>query len=154
MALVSGDFTSQPGASKAQAVPAPRRGDGAWTVSHPGVTIAAAQEETLRVSSSMPSDDAAVLHAKGDIVEGNAQRLKMLVLTWVRSRVSTVVLDLTEVSFLSVAGLQVLATMKQCATLNRTQFVLVSGSNPAVVRPLRAAAVAGAQILAVHQNPV
>lgn len=96
----------------------------------------------------MSSPDAAVLHVKGEVVGANAGRLKELMLQRVRSGVATLIVDLTEVSFLDVSGLRVLATMKQCATLNHTQLVLVSGSNPAVVRPLRAAAVAGARLLA------
>lgn len=95
-----------------------------------------------------PNPGVIVHRATGDIGGPESRTLKDRLLGSVRSAAHTVVVDLTEVSFLSVAGLQVLSAVKQCATLNRTNLVLVTEQNAAVLRPMRAMRIAVAQGLA------
>ncbi len=157
MALVSENgHTHQ--TRRAHSVPAQRDGSTTWSVvvaSH-GRSAGGGSENgrptrsearPLHIVADRPNAESVVLHAHGDITDTNAAELKEMLLSRVRSSVTTVVLDMTQVTFLGVAGLQVLGTMKQCAGLNRTQLVLITESNPAVLRPLRAAAIAGAQVL-------
>ncbi|WP_187352061.1 STAS domain-containing protein [Allosaccharopolyspora coralli] len=124
----------------------------------PDVTVPAprgvAVEETTPERSSRcsvtvahPTPGAAVLQVGGELVQDDVWPFKRAILDEVRTDVHTVIVDLNEVAFLDVTALHTLSAAKQCAKLNRTELLLVTENNPAVLRALRAGRVAAASLL-------
>lgn len=109
--------------------------------------------ERCSVTVAHPTPGAAVLQVSGELARDDVWPFKRAILDEIRTDVHTVIADLNEVSFLDVAALHTLSAAKQCAKLNRTELLLVTESNPAVLRALRAGRVAAASLLEDQRTP-
>ncbi|TDD39825.1 anti-sigma factor antagonist [Saccharopolyspora elongata] len=94
-------------------------------------------ESALRLRLSYPSHDVVVLTATGEIDTATAPRVAALLWPRLLTKLSTVVLDLSGVTFLGVAGLELITAALAYAPHRDVEFIVAGGST-AVERALRA----------------
>lgn len=85
-----------------------------------------------------PSSAVVVVHVVGELDVRSAPRLQEVLVSRLSSTVETVILDLHELQFLGVAGLEVLAHARRCAARREKAVCIVDGP-VCVDRALRAA---------------
>ena len=108
----------------APSVPEPRAEAGADTL--------------LRLELTYPTQGTAVLNVVGEVDMCSSPRLRELVQCRLRSELRVLVLDLSEVSFLSIDGAQFLAYAASFARHHDTELRIVPGDSRAVRRVLLA----------------
>lgn len=101
----------------------------------------------LRVS--YPTPDVAVLTATGDVDIATAPRVAALLWPRLLTKLSTVVLDLSGVTFLGVAGLELITAARAYAPYRDVEFIVVGGSK-AVERALHAGGLANERRNAIN----
>ncbi|WP_190816163.1 STAS domain-containing protein [Saccharopolyspora pogona] len=94
-------------------------------------------ESALRLGLTYPSHDVVVLTATGEVDTATAPRVAALLWPRLLTKLSTVVLDLSGVTFLGVAGLELITAALAYAPYRDVEFIVVGGST-AVERALRA----------------
>ncbi|QIZ35418.1 STAS domain-containing protein [Saccharopolyspora sp. ASAGF58] len=94
-------------------------------------------EPTLRLRLTYPSRDVVVLTATGEVDTATAPRVAALLWPRLLTKLSTVVLDLSGVTFLGVAGLELIIAALAYASHRDVEFIVAGGST-AVERALRA----------------
>ncbi|GAA4866486.1 STAS domain-containing protein [Saccharopolyspora cebuensis] len=92
----------------------------------------------VRLKLSRPTTTAVVVHVAGDVDASTAPRLHELLAPRLSSVAETVVVDLSEVGFLGVAGLELLSHAQHRAAARGVAFRVVDGP-VCVDRALRAA---------------
>lgn len=101
---------------------------------------------------SYPQAGTAVLTVTGTIDAATVPRLGEMLRSRLRSQLARLVLDLSQVGFLAVAGVSTLRTVEHWARQFGTAFVIVTGTNRAVTRALQATA--GQHALRWQPGPV
>jgi anti-sigma B factor antagonist len=99
-------------------------------------------KSALRLRLSYPSHDVVVLTARGEIDTVTAPRVAALLWPRLLTELSTVVLDLSEVTFLGVAGLELIGAAHAYAP-HRNLGLIVLGGPVAVERALHAGGLDG-----------
>lgn len=124
-----------------------RRGAGSAFAQDPASTDVG-RRTGLRLQLTRPRRDLAVLTAAGDIDSSNAAELGALLWPALLVERSSIVLDFTAVTFLGVAGLELLSAANTYAPHRGLRIVLLAGQ-PAVERAVRA----GSPDVALHREP-
>ena len=101
----------------------------------------------LGLHVSRPDQDAAVVVASGDIDDATITRFEEIVLARLRAALRVVVLDLSRVHFLGVAGLKALRTAQLLAQQRNVRLYLVATDHE-VLRALHTAELG--EVLPVH----
>jgi anti-anti-sigma factor len=97
-----------------------------------------------------PGQSATVIVARGELDHGSAQALDRLL--WdPKSKASTVVLDLREVTFIDSAGLSVIVAQHRRAKEEQFRFVIAAGGARGVQRLFELSGLHG--ILALAEDP-
>ncbi|MFJ7213866.1 STAS domain-containing protein [Amycolatopsis sp. NPDC098790] len=91
----------------------------------------------LRLRATWPAPHAVRITARGAIDTTTAADLATLVSDRLRAAPDRLVLDLSEVDFLGVAGIRVLLRAALQASQNGTELVVEAGTNSLVRRALR-----------------
>lgn len=125
-----------------------RRGAGSALAQDPASTDVGRRRTGLRLQLTRPRRDLAVLTAAGDIDSSNAAELGALLWPALLVERSSIVLDFTAVTFLGVAGLELLSAANTYAPHRGLRIVLLAGQ-PAVERAVRA----GSPDVALHREP-
>lgn len=112
----------------AVSVPEPRAGPGTTTEVDP----------PLRLEVSYPATRTAVIHARGGADLSNTARLHELLHRRLPSELRTLVLDLSQLSFLSSSGLTAIAEAARSAEDHHTELRIIPGESRAVWTVLRA----------------
>ncbi|MER7077820.1 anti-sigma B factor antagonist [Saccharopolyspora kobensis] len=99
-------------------------------------------DPALHLLLTYPSRDVAVVTAIGDIDTATAPRVSALLWPRLLTKLSAVVLDLSGVAFLGVAGLELITAARTYAPYRDVEFTVVGGPI-AVERALRAGELAG-----------
>ncbi|MGW1679325.1 STAS domain-containing protein [Saccharopolyspora sp. NPDC002376] len=94
-------------------------------------------EPALRLRLTYPSPEVVVLTATGEVDTATAPRVAALLWPRLLTKLSAVVLDLSGVTFLGVAGLKLITAARAYAPFRDVEFTVVGGST-AVERALRA----------------
>lgn len=94
----------------------------------------------LRLRTTWPAPHAVLITARGALDTATAADLASLVADRLRAIPQRLVLDLSEVDFLGVAGVRVLLHAALQAEQNGTELLVVAGTNPMVLRALRVTA--------------
>ncbi|WP_170301486.1 STAS domain-containing protein [Saccharopolyspora hirsuta] len=100
-------------------------------------------DPTLQLHLTYQRPDAVVLTAIGDIDLATAPRVAALLWPRLLTKLSSVVLDLSGVTFLGLAGLELIAAAHAYAPYRDVEFTVIGGPT-AVERALRAGELAGA----------
>lgn len=146
--------SASPDAPGSRALPgSPTLPDSTALPEYPVLSVHASGESPLEMSAQRDESGTVVVHARGCIERTSAAAFKKAVHDEVRARARVVVLELSEVSFLSLDGVHALATLRQTARLNRARLLWRTGGNPPVQRALRAASLAAAETLASYRTP-
>lgn len=87
----------------------------------------APQNRDLRLQLSRPTSTCVMMHVAGDIDAHSAPRLNELLAPRLASTAETVVLDLSQVSFFGVAGLELLNHVRQHAASRGIEIRVVDG---------------------------
>lgn len=90
-------------------------------------TAPAPQDRGLQLRLSRPTSTCVVMHVAGDIDAHSAPRLDELLAPSLASTAETLVLDLSQVSFFGVAGLELLDHVRQHAASRRIEICIVDG---------------------------
>ncbi|MCR6490227.1 STAS domain-containing protein [Amycolatopsis sp. OK19-0408] len=100
------------------------------------MTIPLARHPALRLRTTWPAPHAVHIAARGDLDSATAADLARLVSDRLRAAPERLALDLSEVDFLGVAGVQVLLHAALQADHGGTDLVVVAGTNPMLRRAL------------------
>jgi anti-sigma B factor antagonist len=96
-----------------------------------------ARHPGLRLRTTWPAPHAVLITVRGDVDSATAADLATLVSDRLWATPRRLVLDLSEVDFLGVAGVRVLLHAALQAEQNGTELLVVTGTNPMVRRALR-----------------
>jgi anti-anti-sigma factor len=96
-----------------------------------------ARHPGLRLRTAWPAPHAVLVTARGDLDSVTAPDLATLLSDRLWATPERLVVDLSEVDFLGVAGVQVLLHAALQAGQGNTELLVVTGSNPMVRRALR-----------------
>lgn len=118
------------------------------TYSVPHATIPAPRSAVdatapLELEVVYTADSTAVLNVRGDVDTCTVHRLRELLHSRLRSELTTLVLDLSGVGFISIEATQMLARAAIFARYHRTRLRIVPGRSVAVRRALTATALGG-----------
>ena len=91
----------------------------------------------LRLRTSWPAPHAVLVTARGDLDSATAGELATLLADRLWATPESLVVDLSEVDFLGVAGVRVLLHAALQAEQNGTRLLVVTGPNPTLRRALR-----------------
>jgi anti-anti-sigma factor len=91
----------------------------------------------LRLRTTWPAPHAVVVTARGDLDAVTAPDLAALVSDRLWARPERLVLDLSEVDFLGVAGIRVLLHTALQADQQDTDLLVITGTNPLIRRALQ-----------------
>lgn len=106
----------------------------------------------LRQRVTYPDSETALLMVTGHVDVVTAPRLAEMLQSRLCSQLRRVVLDLSEVGFLGVAGVRTLLVGELRARSAEAEFLIVCGGNREIARALRATA--GMHPLRLHAGPV
>jgi anti-anti-sigma factor len=96
-----------------------------------------ARHPGLRLRTTWPAPHAVLITVRGDVDTATATDLASLVSDRLWATPQRLVLDLSEVDFLGVAGVRVLLHAALQAEQNDTELLVVTGTNPMVRRALQ-----------------
>ncbi|MET9002446.1 STAS domain-containing protein [Amycolatopsis sp. Hca4] len=105
----------------------------------------------LRLRTTWPAPHAVLVTARGDLDSATAGHLATLLSDRLWATPERLVVDLSEVDFLGVAGLRVLLHAALQAQEGGTELLVVTGTNPAVRRALRVTGADRRLALAEHR---
>lgn len=100
------------------------------------MTIPLARHPALRLRTTWPAPHAVLITVRGDLDSATADDLAALVSERLRASPERLVLDLSDVDFLGVAGVRVLLHVALRAEHSETELAVVAGTNPMVHRAL------------------
>lgn len=104
----------------------------------------------LRLEVSYPATGTGVVYAHGGVDLSNTARLRELLHCRLRSELRVLVLDLSELSFLSSSGITAIAEAAQSAGSYHTELRVVPGESRAVWTVLRASGLQ--HLLPLHEG--
>lgn len=110
-------------------------------------------ELPLEVVAQREDTGTVILQATGSVDGTSTGAFKRAVLSEIHASRGVVVVDLSGLAFLSVSGVQALATLRQVADLHGRSIKWVTGGNPSVRRALRAARIAATETIAGYLAP-
>lgn len=100
------------------------------------MTLPRARHPGLRLRTTWPAPHAVLVTARGDLDSATAPDLARMVSDRLWATPERLVLDLSEVDFLGVAGVRVLVHAAMRAEQCGTELLVVTGANPMVRRAL------------------
>jgi len=106
----------------------------------------------LRQHVTYPAPGTAVLAVAGEVDMGTATRLEEMLQSRLCSQLRQLVLDLSHVAFLGVAGVSAISAAELRARCSGATLIVVTGGNRPVTRALRATT--GHHSLCWHAGPV
>ena len=110
-------------------------------------------ELPLDIAVQREDSGTVILQAAGSVDGTSTAAFKRAVLGELHAGARVVVVDLSGLTFLSLSGVEALATLRQVADLHGAAIRWVTGDAPAVRRALRAARIAATETIAGHLAP-